>query len=151
MGRLLVLPELNVALFSFVFHFVWELLQVPTYAGMAQLDHWTGVLVCTQASLGDVGFALIAFWITAGIARSRRWIVKPTLYQVLIFVGIGVALTIGFESFYTRVTFRWTYSELMPIVPPFGVGLSPLVQWIVVPLLVLFVVGRQIRPPANRL
>lgn len=144
MARLLRLPELNVALFSFVFHFVWEMLQVPTYAGMEQLDHWTGVKICTQATFGDVGFALAAFWITAGIARSRRWIVTPTLRQVMIFVGVGVALTIGFEIYYTHVTHRWTYSTLMPIVPPFGVGLTPLLQWVIVPLLVIFVVGRQI-------
>ena len=31
----------------------------------------------------------------------------------------------------------------MPLVPPFGTGLSPLAQWVVVPLLVLFALRRQ--------
>lgn len=145
MGRLSRNAELNVAFFSFVFHFIWELLQIPTYAGMAQLDHWTGVLVCTQATLGDAAFALTAFWITSIAARSRRWMSMPTTWHVLSYLSVGIGLTIGFEYYYTRITHRWTYSELMPLVPPFGTGLSPLVQWVVVPLLVLFVVRRQTR------
>ena len=30
-------PELPVAMFSFLLHFLWEFLQVPTYAGMAEM------------------------------------------------------------------------------------------------------------------
>ena len=43
------LPELNVAFFSFVVHFVWEFLQVPAFAGMSELNHWQGIVVCTEA------------------------------------------------------------------------------------------------------
>jgi len=41
---------------------------------------------------------------------------------------------------------RWTYSDLMPLVPPFGTGLLPLLQWIVVPLLVLSLTRRLVMP-----
>jgi hypothetical protein len=33
----------------------------------------------------------------------------------------------------------------MPIVPPFGTGLSPLVQWLVIPPLVLWMTRRHLR------
>ena len=39
----------------------------------------------------------------------------------------------------------WTYSAAMPIVPGIGVGLSPLLQWGVLPPLVVWFVKRQIR------
>ncbi|HSM39447.1 MAG TPA: hypothetical protein VK862_01750 [Afifellaceae bacterium] len=71
------LPELNLVVFSFAFHFVWEALQVPTYSGMAEMAHWSATLLCARATVGDVGFALTAFWITALAARSRRWFVNP--------------------------------------------------------------------------
>jgi hypothetical protein len=61
---------------------------------------------------------------------------------VLVFLGTGIALTVGFEFYYTQVTQRWTYSDLMPLVPPFGTGLSPLLQWIVIPPLVLWLSRR---------
>ncbi len=143
--KLINIPELNIAFFSFAFHFIWEFIQVPTYAGMAELDHWQGVLVCTQATFGDVGIALVAFWTTSISVRARQWIRALELKPLGIYVLTGIAITIALEYIYTQITHRWTYSDLMPLVPPLGTGLSPLLQWVIVPLLVVFVVRRQIR------
>ena len=143
-------PEVPVAFLSFCLHFVWEFLQVPTYAGMAELQHWEGVKVCTSATVGDVGFALTAFWATALASRSRRWIAAPRPWQIGLFLAVGIGLTVGFEHYYTSVSLRWTYSELMPLVPPLGTGLSPLVQWIVVPLLVVSLTRRLVGSETSR-
>jgi len=138
------LPEFNIAVFSFLLNFVWEFLQAPTYAGMVELGHWDGIKLCTGATVGDVGFALTAFWVTSLVARSRGWILQPTSSQMLVFIGVGVALTVGFEYYYTNISLRWTYSELMPLVPPLGTGLSPLLQWLFIPLLVVWFTRRQL-------
>ena len=138
-------PEFPLALLSFAFHFVWELLQVPAFEGMAARPHWEGIKVCTSATLGDVGLALVAFWVTAGVFRSRHWIVHPRPSQIALFVAVGIALTVGLEFYYVEVTGRWAYSELMPRVPPLGTGLAPLLQWVVIPLLVASLAGRGIR------
>lgn len=138
------IPEVTVGFLSFCLHYVWEFLQVPTYAGMADLNHWEGIKICTSATIGDVGFALTAFWVTALAARSRRWIVESKPWQLGLFMAVGIGLTVGFEYYYTEISLRWTYSELMPRVPPFGTGLSPLIQWIVVPLLVVSLTRRVI-------
>lgn len=135
-------PEVGIAFLSFCLHFVWEFLQVPTYRDMATMAHWDGVKLCTSATVGDVGFALTAFWTVALFARNRLWLVAPAAWQVAIFLAVGIGLTIGFEYYYTQVSGRWFYSDLMPLVPPFGTGLSPLIQWIVVPLLVLSLTRR---------
>ncbi len=142
--RITATPEFNVAVFSFLLNFVWEYIQAPTYAGMIEMNHWDGIKLCTSATFGDVGFALTAFWITSLASRSRQWIFEPKAWQLLLFLGVGIGLTIGFEFYYTTISLRWTYSELMPLVPPFGTGLSPLLQWVVVPLLVLWFARRQI-------
>lgn len=144
MYKLTYLPEFAIAVFSFLLHFVWEYLQAPTYEGMADLNHWEGVKLCTSATFGDVGFALSAFWLASATARSRYWFRRPSVPALLVFIGTGLALTIGFEYYYTNVTLRWTYSDLMPLVPPFGTGLSPLLQWLVVPPLVLWFTRRHI-------
>lgn len=101
-------PEISVAFLSFVLHFVWEFLQVPTYAGMADLNHWEGVKVCTSATVGDVGFALTAFWVTSLASRSRNWIASPRVWQIALFVAIGIGLTVGFEHYYTQISGRWS-------------------------------------------
>jgi type IV secretory pathway VirB2 component (pilin) len=137
-------PELPVALFSFVMHFVWEFVQVPTYTGMAEMNHWEAIKLCMSATFGDVGFALTAFWIASIAARSRGWVHQPTRLPVAIFIAVGIILTIGFEYYYTNISLRWTYSELMPLVPPFGTGLSPLLQWLVIPAFVIWLTRRHL-------
>lgn len=139
---LLNAPELPVAMFSFLLHFVWEFLQVPTYSGMAEMAHWQGIKLCTSATIGDVGFALTAFWTASLAARTRHWIGNQAALPVLVFIGTGIALTVGFEFYYTQVTQRWTYSDLMPLVPPFGTGLSPFLQWLIIPPVVLWLSRR---------
>ena len=127
-------PEFPVAVFSFLLHFVWEFLQVPTYAGMAEMAHWQGIKLCTSTTIGDVGFALTAFWTASLVARTRHWIGRQGALPVLVFL----------EFYYTQVTQRWTYSDLMPLVPPLGTGLSPLLQWIVIPPIVLWLSRRHL-------
>jgi hypothetical protein len=136
------LPEFAVAVFSFLLHFVWEFWQAPTYAGMIEMNHWEGIKLCTAATFGDVGFALTAFWVTSAIARSRHWFLDPGAALMALYIGVGIALTVGFEYYYTNITLRWTYSELMPLVPPFGTGLSPLLQWLTIPPIVVWLARR---------
>lgn len=144
-----VLPEFSIIVFSFLLHFVWEFWQAPTYAGMIELNHWEGIKLCSSATFGDVGFALTAFWITSAAARTRYWVVKPAPWQVVLFLAVGIALTVGFEYYYTNITLRWTYSNLMPLVPPLGTGLSPLLQWLAIPLAVLWFTRRQMPAPPD--
>lgn len=142
-------PEFNIAVFSFLLHFVWEFVQAPTYSGIVEMNNWDGIKLCMSATFGDVGFALTAFIVTSIAARSRDWYASPKAWQLMLFLSVGIALTVGFEYYYTNITLRWTYSDLMPLVPPFGTGLIPLLQWIIVPLLALGITRRQIAGAAT--
>ncbi len=141
---LLKSPEFNVVVFSFLLNLAWEYWQVPFFRGMADQPHWLGVKTCTQATLGDAGIALAAFWIAAIFARARSWILRPNKLDVGIFLGVGVLVTILYEALATGVLERWAYSDAMPRLPLIGTGLLPLLQWLVIPLLVLWFVRRQI-------
>jgi hypothetical protein len=136
-------PEFNVLIFSFLLNLAWEFWQVPFFRGMADVPHWQGVKACTQATLGDAGIALAAFWVTAGFAKTRNWIARPRAIQIAIFIGVGVGLTIIFEVLSTRLLDRWAYADTMPTFPPFGVGLLPVLQWLIIPPLVVYFAGRQ--------
>lgn len=137
-------PELPVAFFSFLLHFVWEFVQVPVFADMAEMAHWEAIKLCMSATFGDVGFALTAFWVASIAARNREWLLGPARLPIVIFVGVGIALTVGFEYYYTNVSLRWTYSDAMPLVPPFGTGFSPLMQWLILPPLVIWLTRRHL-------
>ena len=137
-------PEFSVVVFSFLLNLVWEYWQVPFFRGMANESHWIGVKTCTQATVGDAGISLAAFWITALLARSRSWIMRPSRSDIAIFIGVGLVATIVFETLATAVLERWAYSDTMPRLPIVGTGLLPLLQWLVIPPLVLWFVRRQI-------
>jgi hypothetical protein len=137
-------PETNVAIFAFLVNLPWELAQVPLYAGMATARHWSAILVCGAATLGDVVIALAAFWAVASVVGARRWVLAPTRGPVVGFVVAGLLVTIVTERLATGPLGRWAYAEGMPLVPLLEVGLSPLLQWIVLPLLVVWFVRRQL-------
>ncbi|WP_220250545.1 hypothetical protein [Billgrantia montanilacus] len=141
--RLLASPEFNVALFAFLLNFPWEFLQVPLFVAMPEMAHWDAVLFCTRATLGDVLIALIAFWVVAGLRRHRSWLLRPDTRSILGFIAIGIVITVGLEWHATELQQRWQYAERMPTLPLLGTGLAPLLQWLLLPPLILWLARRQ--------
>jgi hypothetical protein len=124
MRRLADAPETNVGIFAFLLNLPWEFAQVPLFAGMAAAGHWTAIQVCGRATLGDVAISLVAFWVVAGTARSRIWILAPTLRRISGFVAVGILITIVMEWLATRVLGRWAYAPAMSVLPILEVGLA---------------------------
>ena len=139
-------PEANIAIFALLLNFPWEILQAPLYGGMAEASHAQAIQACLRATLGDVALMLFAYVAVAVCARSRHWILDPRRWQLGSFVAIGVSVTAAIEWLATRglwVT-GWAYLPAMPLVPGTGIGLVPLVQWLVLPLLTVWFVRRQL-------
>jgi hypothetical protein len=137
-------PALNVAIFALLLNLPWELWQVPLFREMPTQEHWEGVKTCTFAVAGDAGIEVAAFWAAAFAARDRRWILAPRRGIVATFVASGLAMTIIFEWFATQVFHRWAYGDRMPLIPLIGIGIVPVVQWVVIPLLCVWFVRRQL-------
>ena len=139
------LPELNIAFFSFLLHFVWEMWQAPFFASMPSISHWSGVVACSRATLGDAVMAVVAFWGPALLRGSRQWFAAPRRPEVLLYVAIGLALTVAFEWLATGPLERWSYGPEMPRLPILGTGLLPALQWVLVPPVALWITARQLR------
>ena len=88
---------------------------------------------------------MAAFWAVAVAVRSRNWVCDPSPRKVLGFVAVGVAITIVFEWPATGVFDRGAYADTMPVVPLVGAGLLPLLQWILLPPLIVWFARRQAR------
>lgn len=138
-------PELNVAFFSFLLHFVWEMWQVPFFADMPSTAHWSGVSICTRATLGDSAMAVVAFWAASAPRRTRSWFLRPRREELWLYLGTALALTIVLEWLATGQLQRWAYGPEMPRIPLLGTGLLPFLQWLFVPPLVLWLTARQLR------
>ena len=139
-------PEFSVAIFALLLNFAWEILQAPLYAGMADMPHAQVTRACLQATFGDMVIMLLAYGAVAVVARSRRWIVAASGWQLAWFVAVGVVITAGIEWLATRAHWvqSWTYLPTMPLVPGTGLGLAPLLQWVLLPLLTVWFVRRQL-------
>jgi hypothetical protein len=129
-------------------HFTWELLQAPLFSSLADKSHIPGILICLQATLGDLGIALAALWAASIAGRGRVWVAHPRTGPVAVYLATGLIATIGFEFVSAEILNRWTYAPEMPRLPLLGTGLSPLLQWLVVPSLVLWYLNR-LAPPRD--
>ena len=137
-------PEFAVAVFALLLNFPWEILQARLFVGMASAPYADAIEGCIQATLGDVLITLLGYGAVAVAAKNRRWLLAPSGRQVSAFIGVGLSITVLIEWLATngRWVESWTYSTSMPLLPGTGIGLAPLLQWIVVPLLVLWFVRR---------
>ncbi len=125
---------LDVAVATFVLNFLWEMLQAPLFDGMAQAPHGFAVRICLVATFGDIAIALFAY-LAAVLVGGRRWIRSPELGPTAVFLAVGLAVTVTYELIATRLLVRYEYSAAMPTI--LGIGLAPIAQWIVIPLLVI--------------
>ena len=141
-------PEFNVATFALLLNFAWEILQAPLYAGMADMPHAQVTQACLQATFGDMGIMLLAYGAVAAVARSRRWIVAASGWQLASFTAIGVVITAGIERLATSGHWvqSWSYLPAMPLLPGTGIGVAPLLQWVLLPLLTVWFVRQQLSP-----
>jgi hypothetical protein len=143
-ARLLALPEANVFFFGVLVNLPWELLQVPLFDGMSRAPHWQATKFCSLAAVGDGALLVGAYWVTSALARSRQWVLHPRLRDVLVLLSVGQVMNALFEWLNTEVWQRWAYIPAMPTVPLLGTGLAPVLQWLFLPPLVIWIVRRQI-------
>ena len=137
-------PWLALALFTFLVNFIWEMVQVPFYLGHASGSYFRMVEGCAQATLGDVGIALAAYAVVA-LARGRRWLASPRAGSIVAFIALGMAVTAIIERVSVDVFARWSYAAFMPTIA--GVGVVPLLQWLTLPPLVLWLARRHLAGP----
>lgn len=142
--RFLNLPEFNVAIFCFLLNFLWEVQQMPFFQLPVDLSCWERIINCTFATVGDVGISLTAFWTVAVLSKSRQWLLQPRWRQIDTFILVGVVITVIFEALATGVLNRWEYADIMPTLPLLGTGVLPLLQWVLIPPLIVWFVKRQL-------
>lgn len=140
MFRVRQLSEATLALYGLFASLVWEFGHSVLY-----LDHartlWYVIWSRVHCSLGDVLILLGAFWWTSLWFRTRFWFVQNRRSAIALFLLSGFAYTFWSEWYNTRVAHTWAYAPGMPTI--FGIGLSPLAQWLIVPALLVLVLRRR--------
>jgi hypothetical protein len=103
-------------------------------------DKLVAVWHCTA---GDLLIAVSA-WVLAVLVIGRpQWPADGFWRVAVLVIAFGLVYTGCSEWLNATVRQSWTYSDLMPVIPWLGLGLSPMLQWLVIPSLALSAAGRR--------
>ncbi len=116
---------------------------MPLYEVSADASFISASLACIQASLGDAIMLLISYWVLSAFLHTREWIFQINPVRLGLFLIPGIAMTIVFELLAIGPLQRWTYGDLMPLLPIIKIGIVPIAQWIVLPPIALWLVRNQ--------
>ena len=108
---------------TFILHGLWESLHIPLYKDYEALgEGWELTFIAT---VGDVMYVFVAVCFISFCKGDFTWLTMPAIddYLELALVGFGVALFVEFKALALG---RWGYRDSMPLL--FGIGLSPLLQ-----------------------
>lgn len=111
---------------------LWEIVQLPLYT-IWQTDSTQDIIVAVlHCTAGDVVIAITALILALMLLGTGDWPKQRYLPVSGFAVVVGLIYTIYSERV-NLASGGWAYSDLMPIIPGFDVGLAPILQWIVIP------------------
>jgi len=124
-----------VILLSFLLNFAWELAQLPLYKDYSyDIQH---IAFCALASLADVVMVLLLYLGFALLNKNPFWVQNIGFRQVFILMIIGGIGAIIAEMAHTSAG-NWAYADSMPMLPIVNVGLSPVLQFMFLPVLIYY-------------
>ena len=116
---------------------VWEAVHLPLYTIWVAGSWPQTVLAWGHCTLGDVLIGAAALCGALLLCRMPNWPIGAHQQVAAATVILAVIYTIFSEWLNVEVRHSWAYRDIMPTLPWLGTGLSPVLQWIVVPLLAL--------------
>jgi hypothetical protein len=127
---------LTVIISAFLLNVVWEISQISLYE--VGTYSWSHILFCLLASVADAIMVLLIYFMFGMIYKNAMWIknLNPSRIIFLIIAGgIGAILA---EIRHLSIG-TWSYADTMPVIPFLNVGLSPVLQFMILPLLIYLI------------
>ncbi len=119
--------------YSVVAHLAWEIVQLPLYTIWATAAVRELVLAVLHCTAGDLIIASVAFLLALLARGNSTWPAHGLIGVAATAIAIGIGYTAYSEWLNVYVHQSWAYSEWMPIIPATGIGLAPMLQWLIVP------------------
>lgn len=127
---------------AFLLNYAWEIVQIPLYTNApVNIAH---IAFCGLATVADVVMVLLMYLISALIFNDPLWIRKFSLPRFLFIFFIGGIGAIAAETRHLHLK-TWAYTSYMPIIPVFHVGLSPVLQFMILPACIFYLGFRKLK------
>ncbi|MCF7702045.1 hypothetical protein [Loktanella sp. M215] len=116
-------------------HLIWEFAHMPLYTIWNDGTWGEIVFAAVHCTGGDILIGMSALMLAMMLTGSGWPFAAATRHRVTILaVAFGLGYTLFSEWLNIVIRAAWAYSDLMPIIPVLDAGLSPVLQWIVIPL-----------------
>ena len=127
-----------------ILNLLWEFAHMPLYTVWTTGTRGEIVFAAVHCTGGDILIALAALAAALVIFGKRRWPGERFVEVYGAALVIGILYTAFSEWLNIEVRASWEYSEAMPVVPIINMGLSPLLQWIVIPTVAFYWASRPV-------
>ena len=114
---------------------IWEIAHAPLYTIWIDGTRAEIAFAIAHCTFGDVliaGSSLSIAWLIAG---RRGWPDRHYWRVAGLSLLIGLTYTVFSEWLNISIRESWAYRETMPTIGPLNTGLSPLLQWLIIPSL----------------
>ncbi|MCC7240833.1 MAG: hypothetical protein IT180_02825 [Acidobacteria bacterium] len=128
--RARALDVVRILTVAFVLHWMWEATHAVAFVESSG-TLWFRVWHCLPMAVTDAGWTVVLWLIVGGLSTSPR---RAGLWQ-LAALGVVGALTAVVLEVVAVSSGRWTYNDLMPLLPVIDVGLWPVLQMGILPVL----------------
>jgi len=133
------------ALFMGPANLLWETLQLPLYTISREGGIGDIAFAVVHCTMGDLLIALACLVAALMLLGDDSWPAGRSVRVAATAVAFGLAYAVYSEWLNVVVRESWAYSVRMPVLPPLATGLSPLLQWLLLPLLGLWWAQREQR------
>jgi len=123
------------AALSVVLELAWESAHVRLYTLWSDPDRWYVARAVLHCTLGDVVIGTTAYGLAAWLLRRVNWPIHRPWLGTAIVIAATTLFTVWSEWNNVFRLRSWAYTPQMPIV--FGIGLTPLLQWVLLPPLMV--------------
>jgi len=129
----ILLIILIIFLTAYFLNYIWESLHYPLY-----VCSWSQSSCAITASFIDA-FIILGLYIGGAVLfKEKSWIFNLTKTRLIILATISfiIAYVIELRALYLQ---NWEYNAQMPLIPFLDVGLSPILQMMILPILTFFI------------
>ena len=138
--RLLARPALAWTALALLLNLLWEIAHVPLYTISRDADFSGIAAAVLHCTAGDGLIALANFVLAGLVLREANWPVVRPVAGAAIAASLAFAFTIYSEWRNVYETGAWAYLPAMPLV--YGIGLTPMLQWLVIPPVATYLLRR---------
>jgi len=141
MRKFILKLSLLIFIVGFLINLIWEFLHHYLYM-CADWPFSQLMPLMLRVSAGDGLIILFFYFIGYLLNNNYKWIfnMKQRDYYFLILLGFFIAAFI--EILNVKYLGRWSYNKYMPIIPWFNIGVTPVLQMMILPIIDFWIVKK---------